>query len=38
MSDPTGLGRIVRDDYYQVQEIVEERDATEVQTNSGGKC
>ena len=43
MSDPTGLGRIVRDDYYQVQEIVEESDATEVQkqieeVNAGIYC
>jgi bifunctional UDP-N-acetylglucosamine pyrophosphorylase / glucosamine-1-phosphate N-acetyltransferase len=31
VQDPTGLGRIIRDEYYQVQEIVEEKDASEVQ-------
>ena len=31
VSDPTGLGRILRDEYYQVQEIVEEKDATDIQ-------
>lgn len=31
VDDPTGLGRIVRDEYRQVSSIVEEKDATEVQ-------
>ena len=31
VADPTGLGRIVRDEYLQVDAIVEERDATDLQ-------
>lgn len=31
VENPSGLGRIVRDEYRQVMEIVEERDATEIQ-------
>ncbi len=31
VKDPTGLGRIVRDEYRQVHNIIEEKDATDLQ-------